>query len=133
MKNLTDFLSKIKKVLDKKPGYKLEAYSFVISALNYTVSRLDRPRHVTAKELLYGIKEYGLDQFGPMTKTVFEHWGIKSTMDFGNIVFDLIKVGLFGKTEKDDIADFCDIYDFEETFEKNYRCNLIKQAKDIIF
>ena len=119
--------------MDKKPGYKLEAYSFVVSALNYTVSRLDRPRHVTAKELLYGIKEYGLDQFGPMTKTVFGHWGIKSTMDFGNIVFDLIKVGLLGKTEKDDIADFYDVYDFEKTFEKNYRCNLTKQTKDIIF
>ncbi len=128
MKSANNFLAKLKKVLEKKPGYKLEAYSFVLSALNYSVSKLDRPRHLTAKELLSGIKEYGLDQFGPMTRVVFEHWGIKSTKDFGNIVFDLIKVGLLGKTKKDKISDFGNVYDFKETFDKNYRYSLTKQS-----
>ena len=133
MKSVNNFLAKLKKVLEKKPGYKLEAYSFVLSALNYSVSKLDQPRHLTARELLSGIKEYGIDQFGPMTRVVFEHWGVKSTGDFGNIVFDLIKVELLGKTKKDKISDFWNVYDFEEAFDKNYRYSLTKQSEKIAF
>ena len=124
MKDIKDFLGALKEILRKDPRYKLEAYSFLMSALNFTVSKFPEPRHVTGQELLQGIRRYGLEQFGPMTRTVFEHWGIKSTKDFGNIVFNLIDVGLLGKTEEDSIDDFKDVYDFEEAFDKDYKYKL---------
>ncbi len=123
MKDIKDFLGALKEILRKDPRYKLEAYSFLMSVLNYTVSKLPKPRHVTGQELLEGIKEFGLEQFGPMTRTVFEHWGITSTEDFGNIVFNLVDVGLLGKTEEDSVSDFKGVYDFE-VFDKNYRYKL---------
>lgn len=124
MKDIKDFLGALKKVLQKDPRYKLEAYTFLMAALDYTVSKLPKHRHVTGQELLEGVKEYGLEQFGPMARTVFEHWGVTSTEDFGNIVFNLIDVALLGKTEEDSIDDFKGVYDFKEAFDKDYRYKL---------
>ena len=116
MKNIEDVLTTLEKIAEEDTRYNFEAYTFLMSALNYTVNKLDKPRHVTGQELLEGIREYGLEQFGPMTRTVFEHWGIKATEDFGRIVFNLVDVGLLGKTEQDSINDFKNIYDFKEVF-----------------
>lgn len=120
-KGIGEFLRKVQAIVDGHPEYKLEAYSFVMSALNYTVGKLKKPRHVTGKELLEGIKEYGLNQFGPLTRQVFEYWGIKTTEDFGKIVFNLVEAGLLRKTEEDTLDDFKNIYDFEEALDKNYK------------
>lgn len=116
METAFDFLRKIEEIAEKDSRYKIEAYSFVMAALNYTVAKLDKPRHVTAKELLEGIRVYSLDQFGPMAKTVFEHWGVKNTLDFGNIVFNMVNNKLLGKTEEDKLEDFKDVYSFDEVF-----------------
>ena len=73
-------------------------------------------RHVSGPELLEGVRRYALKEFGPMVMTVFDSWGLRSCEDIGNIVFNLIGAGIFGKTEEDSIDDFKGVYDFEETF-----------------
>jgi len=73
---------------------------------------------VTADELLAGIRGYAIDQFGPMSRAVFEHWGIKTTNDFGEIVFNMINVGMLGKTDKDSKKDFDSRFDFKSAFDK---------------
>ncbi|MCM8794494.1 MAG: hypothetical protein NC819_01655 [Candidatus Omnitrophica bacterium] len=118
MENISaELLDKIAKLCEKDPRYKPEAYLFVLAALHFTVSSLPEPRHVTGKELLEGIRIYGLEQFGPLTRQVFEHWGIEVTEDFGHIVFSLVDAGLLGKTEEDSLADFQDVYDFIAAFD----------------
>jgi len=121
MENVVSFLGAIQKIVDKDPRYKIEAYIFVMSALDFTISKLKEKRHVTGQELLEGIREYGMMQFGPMTRTVFEYWGVKSTEDFGEIVFNMVDCGLMGKTEKDSKDDFKNGYSFVEAFDKGYR------------
>jgi uncharacterized repeat protein (TIGR04138 family) len=116
----SDFYEKVEKIVEKDPRYKVAAYAFVMLALNYTLSKLDKPRHVTGRELLGGIKEFGLAQYGPMTKTVFDYWGVRATRDFGEIVFNLVENKLLGKTEEDKLQDFDDVYDFDEEFVKKY-------------
>lgn len=116
MKDLFAFLKTLEKAVERDPRYKIEAYSFLMAALNYTVSKLEEPRHVTGKELLGGIRAYAKDQFGPMVRTVFEHWGVKSCEDFGEIVFNMVESGLLGKTKDDTRDDFKGGYDFKETF-----------------
>jgi uncharacterized repeat protein (TIGR04138 family) len=76
--------------------------------------------HVTGQELLEGIRDLALNQFGPLAKTVFDHWGVKRCEDFGEIVFNMVEVGLLGKTEKDSRADFAGGYDFDEAFVKPF-------------
>ncbi|MFH1854233.1 MAG: Minf_1886 family protein [Candidatus Omnitrophota bacterium] len=105
-------------VFDKDKRYGPEAYSFVMAALGFTTKKLGKKGHVTGGELLDGIKEYALSEFGPMTRTVLEHWGIKRTDDFGEIVFNMIDAGVLGKTEKDTKKDFANRFDFKDAFDK---------------
>jgi len=78
-----DFRKEVEKIIKKDPRYKTDAYEFVMQALWFTQSALKRSTHVTGKELLGGIKEFALEQYGPMAKVVFEHWGIRETCDSG--------------------------------------------------
>ena len=120
MKELENFLEKIERVMKQNQAYKFEAYSFVMSALHHTVSKLKQPRHITGMELLEGIREYALDQFGPMARTVLNYWGITKTLDFGKIVFALVEVGILRKQAEDKLADFEGVYQFEDVFDKGY-------------
>jgi uncharacterized repeat protein (TIGR04138 family) len=98
---------------------------FVREALDYTQKNIGkdnrgRIRHVTGQELLNGIRDYALAQFGPMAMTVFEEWGITTGRDFGEIVFNMVDCGLLAKTDADRRADFDGSYDFHEAFRKPY-------------
>ena len=117
MEEMERMLQKIEGILEKESKYKFEAYSFVMAGLHYTVSRLSVPRHVSGRELCGGLRDYALEQFGPMARTVLEYWGIQSTVDFGKIVFLLIEAELLKKTEEDSIHDFENIYDFNQAFQ----------------
>jgi uncharacterized repeat protein (TIGR04138 family) len=61
-----------------------------------------------------------LNQFGPMAATVFEEWGIRQCSDFGDIVFNMVKIGLLAKTETDTRADFQGGYDFTDAFRRPF-------------
>lgn len=113
------------KVIYEDKRYDPEAYSFVMASLDSTSKKLRRRGHVSGQELLEGIREYAIEQFGPMARSVLEHWGIKSTGDFGEIVFNMIGVGLLGKTEQDSKQDFNDIYDFKAAFDKGFKYTLL--------
>jgi uncharacterized repeat protein (TIGR04138 family) len=120
MKELESFLEKIEKVMDENDQYKFEAYSFVMAGLHYTVQKLPKARHITGKELLEGIRQYALDQYGPMARTVLEYWGIHETVDFGKIVFALVEVGVLRKQPEDKLEDFKNVYKFEDAFDEGY-------------
>jgi uncharacterized repeat protein (TIGR04138 family) len=119
------FEEALAKIAAKDPRYHREAYLFVRDALDYTQKNIGkdprrRSQHVTGQELLAGIRDYALQQFGPMTQTVLEEWGLHVCRDFGEIVFNMIEVGWLAKTEKDSRADFLDGYDFDEAFRKPF-------------
>lgn len=108
-------------ILMRDSRYMAEAYFFVRDALDHTVRQLETPRHISGQELLDGIREYALDEYGPVTKRVLSEWGINECIDFGNIVFNLVNEGLLGKTDNDTIDDFADGYDFAEAFVHPFR------------
>lgn len=117
--------------------FERQSYLFVRQALDSTVKELKKKTpertgkslHVTGSELLNGIRVYALDQFGPMTKTVLNKWGINRCSDFGDIVFNLIEYNVFSKTESDRREDFADIYDFEEAFVKPFAPSRIRRTR----
>lgn len=116
MRDEFNLIQTIEEIAKKDPRYPEDAYFFILRGLNFTVARLDKPRHVTGQELSEGMRFYAIEQFGPMAKDVLEHWGITRTEDFGNIVFNLIEVKLLAKTEGDSIDDFKGVYDFKKAF-----------------
>lgn len=118
-------LQEIENLAERDGRYKSAAYLFLYDALGYTVQKLGRDqdalteekRHISGRELLFGISEYSADQFGPLTRSVFAHWGIEQTHDFGEIVFNLVDANLLRKTAEDRIEDFVDVYSFAEEFD----------------
>ncbi len=123
------FEETVEQLMARDPRFQREAYLFVRDALDHTQKQVAKQgkgvlRHVTGAELLEGIRAYGLQQFGPMTMTVFAEWGVRSTADFGEIVFNMVDIGLLAKTDRDSRADFARVYDFEEVFRKPFlpRC-----------
>jgi uncharacterized repeat protein (TIGR04138 family) len=125
----SEFYKKLRSILKSDSRYKLEAYEFLMQALFYAQSKLDRQGHVSGKELLFGIKEYGVQQFGPLAQTVFEQWGVKNTLDFGEIVFSLVNNGLLKKTDEDSLEDFKEVYEFKDAFRKEYEKNLSEDIR----
>jgi uncharacterized repeat protein (TIGR04138 family) len=103
-------------IIAKDDRYTAQAYIFVREGLDYTVKKLEKPRHVSGNELLNGMREYALKEYGPVSKRVLSEWGITECVDFGHIVFNLVDEGLLGKTEEDSIEDFMGGYDFHEAF-----------------
>jgi len=79
-----------------------------------------QPPHVSGQELLEGIRQHALDEFGPMTMTVFEEWGLAQCDDFGAIVFNMVEHSLLGKTEEDSMEDFKGGYEFFDAFRKPF-------------
>ncbi len=124
-----DFTEIVALICKEDGRFDRRAYDFVRLGLDQTVkelrkkesARADRSRHVSGAELLEGLKTYALDQFGPLTKTVLNAWGVRRCRDFGEIVFNLIEYKVFSKTENDRKEDFADIYDFEEAFVKPFQ------------
>jgi uncharacterized repeat protein (TIGR04138 family) len=121
-----ELIARLDEILLSDSRYKLEAYVFVINALDYTMSKLMRQGHVTGPELLDGIRRLAKREFGPMARSVFENWGVTATADFGEIVFTLVDAGLLGKTDEDSLSDFDDVYDFGDVFDDQYDWNMGK-------
>ena len=113
-------VTELERVAASDSRYKLEAYVFAMGSLEYTLSKLGRRGHVSGGELLDGIKEFAKERFGLTARMVFEHWGVRKTDDFGEIVFNLVAARILGKTEQDSREDFRNVYDFREVFEKEY-------------
>lgn len=115
------FAEALDSILAADSRYHRDAYLFLRDALDFTTKQQKKikgtaVRHVTGPELLDGVRQYALKEFGPMVMTVFDSWGIHSGEDFGHMVFNLIDAGIFGKTDRDSIEDFKNVYDFQEAF-----------------
>jgi uncharacterized repeat protein (TIGR04138 family) len=126
----------IAELLRKDPRYTLDAYVFVFEALKYAHDVLgmgaEHPgdqspegeapeRHLTGQELCEAIRQYGLEQYGFMAQQVLNTWGVHSTGDFGEIVFNLISIGQMRKTPEDNREDFDDVFDFTQGFRDSFR------------
>ncbi len=81
----------------------------------------ERQQHVSGQQLCEAIRRYALEQYGYMAKTVLNRWGVHETSDFGEIVFNLIRIGQMRKTPSDAQVDFDNIYDFETAFKAGFK------------
>ncbi len=146
--SMIDSTHPIAKLLKEDRRYKLEAYALVFEALNFahqdlamgSAKKSARPierepeeqegqegppeRHLSGQQLCEAIRRYALEQYGLMAETVLRNWGVTTTGDFGEIVFNLIRVGQMRKTKDDKREDFNDVYDFRTALRKDYRITL---------
>lgn len=125
MRNVS-FNEAVAKIVEEDGRYSAESYQFVREALDFTVAMLSKPtkgveRHTSGHELLEGIREYALREYGPMALAVLDSWGIRRCEDFGFIVFNLVEKGVLRKREEDSMHDFEGGYDFESAFRKPFQ------------
>jgi uncharacterized repeat protein (TIGR04138 family) len=137
-----DLAYQLAELLEEDRRYHVAAYEFVFNALYFAQTVLqmgarrpsepsespgeeedwDEPQqHVSGQELCEAIRQYAIQQYGYMAKTVLNSWGVRATGDFGEIVFNLIRFGRMRKTKEDRREDFDNVYDFETAFEHEFR------------
>ncbi len=111
-------------ILAKDPRFHEDAYRFVREALDHTQKTIGKDsqgqHHVTGQQLLGGIRDFAVNQFGPMAMMVLNEWGVRTCQDFGDIVFNMVESGLLSKTDKDSRADFAGGYDFYDAFRRPF-------------
>lgn len=143
---MSDDSYSLNQLIKKDRRFKVDAYDFVREALAYAADALEmgclkepepnltleqrkqecRERHLTGQQLCDAIRMYALNQFGLMAQVVLRSWGVQSTSDFGDIVYNMISVGVMKKSANDRRSHFDDVYDFEEAFTQNFRiCNSV--------
>ena len=141
---MSEPLQRILELVKKQPQYKVDAYLFVQNALAFAQaemkmkieqeSELDeyesavptRESHLTGQQLCEAIRQFATEQFGYMAKVVLNSWGVYSTSDFGEIVYNMIRIKLMKKSKTDRREDFDNVYDFDEAFQQQYQITLPK-------
>jgi len=119
-----DFTEIVNQIHKENPRFDKKAYFFIRHGLDHTVKTLKKksseraavPHHVTGQELVEGLRQYALDQYGPLAKTVLNSWGVEECTHFGEIVYELIEYNVFSKTEEDRREDFANLYTFDDAF-----------------
>jgi uncharacterized repeat protein (TIGR04138 family) len=116
-------LKSLEQVALSQVVYTPDAFSFIQRGLAYTADQIHGPfngqnpnRHVTGRQLCLGLREYAWRQWGTLAPVVLRGWGIRSTLDFGRIVFALIEAGVFTREPHDKLEDFRDVYDINQAF-----------------
>ena len=139
---MTENQHPIFKLLDQDKRYKLEAYQFVRDALSFAqevlgLGKADSPDepppleseslaepHLTGQQLCEAVRQYSIEQFGYMAQMVLNNWGIHATGDVGEIVYNLIGIGLMKKSPTDRREDFENVFDFEQAFCNDFKITL---------
>lgn len=130
---------KLDEVVGRDPRFAYEAYDFVFAALAHTQRMLGRmppegggeaDYHVSGPQLLEGIRDLALREYGLMARTVFRMWGINRTDDVGEIVFNLVAANLMSKTAEDNRDDFRDVYDLDQVLVRDYRIDVKEEVEE---
>ena len=115
-----DFAEAVAVITETDSRYHADAYFFLREGLDHAVKlrkrQVGEAGHVTGQQMCEGLRQLAIKAFGPMVPTVFDYWGIRKTDDFGEMVWKLIELGVFGRTENDSREDFKNVYSFREAF-----------------
>ncbi len=120
------FESAVTRAIARDPRFVADAYYFLRDALDATIKGLPHSgdkssMHVNPQTLCMGFRDFAKSLYGPMVPAIMESWGVTSTADIGQIVFNLIESGAFSKGDTDRQEDFAGVFTFEEAFVQPYR------------
>ncbi len=115
-----NFIEIVDKIIAHDVRYRAGAYEFVNGAVSFTIRKLRREsksreeRHVSGEELIHGVAEFAVQEFGPLAWSVLEDWGLVSGAAVGDVVFNMIRNGLLTASENDSREDFNRIPDLKK-------------------
>ncbi len=110
----------IEEIARRDRRYPPDAYVLVFEGLECALGRLAARRHVTPAELVEGVRDAALDQYGLLARAVLESWNVRDTGAVGDLVFNLIKRGLLEAGEDDTAEQFRGVFEFDDGFERAF-------------
>ena len=94
----------------------------VPQTVGYTARKIvSEPGHVSGQKLCEGLRQMAIERYGRLAGLVLVRWDIKSTRDFGEIVYLMIDHKWMSAKPTDSISDFDDIYDFKKVFKDDFK------------
>jgi len=119
---MAEIRKNIEQIAREDGRYSPQAVRFVYEGLGYTAKRVaEEPTHVTGQMLCEGLKKLALERWGRLAMLVLNSWGVKTTRDFGEIVYLMIKHKWMSAQPSDSIDDFNDVYDFKTVFKDEFQ------------
>ena len=120
---MSTFEKVLEVIMRQEQRYSREAYVFVQMAMDYYRAKHGdaETQHLTGQELLQGVKELALEQFGPMAPDVLNHWGLERGEDVGEIVYLFLEHGLMNKTAEDKKEDFAGVMEFNRDMAAEFK------------
>jgi uncharacterized repeat protein (TIGR04138 family) len=101
--------------------YHPQAMKFVYEGLGYTAKKLaSEPGHISGRDLCDGLRRLAIEKWGRFAIMVLNCWGVKSTRDFGEIVYLMVKHKWMSAQPTDSIDDFNDVYNFKTVFKDEF-------------
>lgn len=73
-------------------------------------------RHITGQQLCTSLRDMARERYGMLALTVLHRWGVRTTEDFGVMVYALIDRGEMRSSHDDRFEDFVGQFDFAEAF-----------------
>jgi uncharacterized repeat protein (TIGR04138 family) len=108
--------------------YRIGGYEFILNGMEFYLTSIGEKRHVTGQELTRELLLFAQKQFGPLARSVLNYWGIQNTADLGNIVYNMIDIGIMSKKPDDSIEHFNDIIDIASFFHHQEYFKVEKEA-----
>ena len=128
-----NFTDAVKLIMSRHPEYAPDAYEFMRQALDFAMEQQPadkKGKHLDAMELYLGMCAYALEQYGTMAKEVLAFWEVHNSSDVGNIVYNLIEVGVFGKQEGDTREQFDHLPDMDALLLEPFLVELPEEDDD---
>jgi uncharacterized repeat protein (TIGR04138 family) len=111
----------LEQIASEDGRYSPQIVRLVYDGLGYTVKNvIDEPTHVSGRVLCEGLRRLALEKWGRLAMLVLNTGGVKTTRDFGEIVYCLIEHEWMSAQPTDSIEDFDDVYDFKSAFKDRF-------------
>ncbi len=113
---------KLSQVAAEDGRYGPGALKFVYEGLVYMKKEgIVEPRHVDGQSLCEALRQLALKKWGRLAMLVLNSWSVKTTRDFGEIVYLMVENEWISAQPADSIDDFNGIYDFKTVFKEQFK------------
>ena len=111
----------LEKIAIEDGRFSLAMIKFVYEGLAYTAKKIvTEPEHISGQKLCEGLRQLAIEKWGRLALLVLNTGGVRTTRDFGEIVYLMIKHKWMSAQPTDSIEDFDDVYDFKTVFKEQF-------------
>lgn len=85
--------------------------------------------HITGRQLCQVAVSYAVGLYGYMARTTLKQLGLNTTSDIGEVVYNMISIGLTAKSEEDSREDFDNLFDLGQELDATFKLQYKKRRR----